>query len=575
MADAFQAEGSNSAALFSLRVHRGDGMVLLGMNWKQGTPSRDFVGFAIEYREPGGDRFFAVRNRLAFPGVDGSVNSQTLSSKMSPIQLFRWVHFPRNAHLEGQFVYRVTPMFMNSRGELSEGEPQTAALELRRETWPGRMNISFTRGFVSSQAFVDRYGGNEAVRKLLPSRAEDGLQFKPTHADAEGALEWMGFEAREVLLQVLDEAIADPTAKVYAVLFDLNEPSLVERYCRLGKRLKIVIDDDGTHGAADSPESQAAARLERTAGAANVVRHHMGGLQHNKMLVVDGKNPVCVCGSTNHSWRGLYVQNNHLVVLRGRAAVKVFASAAERYFSNPDGKVKAFSATDSAEWNDLKLRGIDARVTFSPHSQQNTVLSEIAEDISAATSSVLFSLAFLYQTEGVISEAIAGLGKKRGMFCCGISDKPVKGLSGGVVLQGPDGIVDVIGTAQLQKSAPEPFHSEASGGSGVRMHHKFVVLDFDKPTARVYFGSYNFSKAADEKNGENLLLVRDRRVATSFAIEALRIFDHYQFRVKQQQAETAQKVLQLKPAPATKSERPWWSDWYSDKVKIRDRELFG
>lgn len=44
---------------------------------------------------------------------------------MSPIQLFRWVHFPRNAHLEVQFVYRVTPMFMNSRGELSEGEPQT------------------------------------------------------------------------------------------------------------------------------------------------------------------------------------------------------------------------------------------------------------------------------------------------------------------------------------------------------------------------------------------------------------------------------------------------------------------
>lgn len=575
MADAFQAEGSNSAALFSLRVHRGDGMVLLGMNWKLGTPSRDFVGFAIEYREPGGDRFFAVRNRLAFPGVGGGVNPQTLSSKMSPIQLFRWVHFPRNAHLEGQFVYRVTPMFMNSRGELSEGEPQTAELELRRETWPGRMNVCYTRGFVSSQAFFDRYGGNDAVRKLLPSSAEDGLLFKPTHPDADGALEWMGFEAREMLLQVLDEAIADPTAQVYAVLFDLNEPSLVERYCRLGNRLKIVIDDDKTHGAAKSPESEAAARLERTAGAGNVVRHHMGGLQHNKMLVVDGKNPVCVCGSTNHSWRGLYVQNNHLVVLRGRSAVKVFASAAERYFTNPEGKVKAFNATDSAEWNDLKLRGIDARVTFSPHSQHNSVLSEIAADISSATSSVLFSLAFLYQTKGEISEAIAGLGRKRGVFCCGISDKPVKQLSGGVVLQGPGGIVDVIGTGQLQKDAPEPFHSEASGGSGVRMHHKFVVLDFDKPTARVYFGSYNFSKAADEKNGENLLLVRDRRVATSFAIEALRIFDHYQFRVKQQQAKTKQRVLQLKPAPATKSEQPWWSAWYSDKVRIRDRELFG
>ena len=34
-------------------------------------------------------------------------------------------------------------------------------------------------------------------------------------------------------------------------------------------------------------------------------------------------------------------------------------------------------------------------------------------------------------------------------------------------------------------------------GSGVRMHHKFVVVYFDNPTARVYMGSYNFSLAAD------------------------------------------------------------------------------
>ena len=59
------------------------------------------------------------------------------------------------------------------------------------------------------------------------------------------------------------------------------------------------------------------------------------------------------------------------------------------------------------------------------------------------------------------------------------------------------------------------------------MHHKFVVIDFDNPTARVYFGSYNFSEAADTSNGENLLLIRDRRIAISYMVEALRIFDHY------------------------------------------------
>ena len=47
----FQITGTNPAALFTLKVHRGEGMVLLAMNWKAGTPSKDFVGFAIEYRE--------------------------------------------------------------------------------------------------------------------------------------------------------------------------------------------------------------------------------------------------------------------------------------------------------------------------------------------------------------------------------------------------------------------------------------------------------------------------------------------------------------------------------------------
>ena len=66
----FQIDGKNAAALFTLRVHRGEGMALLAMNWKGGEPSDDFVGFAIQYREPGGTKFFSLRNRLSFPGVD-------------------------------------------------------------------------------------------------------------------------------------------------------------------------------------------------------------------------------------------------------------------------------------------------------------------------------------------------------------------------------------------------------------------------------------------------------------------------------------------------------------------------
>jgi phosphatidylserine/phosphatidylglycerophosphate/cardiolipin synthase-like enzyme len=576
MAGAFQVSGQNAAALFTLKLHRGDGMTLLAMNWKNGKPPQDFVGFAIEYKEPGGQKFFSLKNRLSFLGADGDVNANSLSTRLSPIQKFRWVHFPRNAELPGEFVYHVSPVFMNEADELSYGEPQEAAIELRRETYPGILNVTFTRGFVSSQAFVDRFvTDTNGLSTLLPEKADDGLDFVPTHPKADEALAWMGFEARDAILEVLDQAIKDKKAQVRVVAYELNEPEVVSRLAQLGDRLKIIIDDSAAHGKPDSAETQAEERLKASAGADNVKRHHMSNLQHNKTIVVNGpKVQIAVGGSTNFTWRGFFVQSNNAMILRGKNAVKPFLAAFEDYWQNDD--VTGFGQTAAAKWTNLKLSGIEARVAFSPHSSQNALLAEIAVDIGQQTTSNLFySLAFLFQTKGAIRDAIEKVSKNDTIFVYGISDKKV---GGGLDLQKPDGNVSPVFPAALTKNLPEPFKSEptglASGGAGTRMHHKFVVIDFDKPSARVYLGSYNFSSAADGKNGENLLLIRDRRIAVSYVVEALRIFDHYHFRVAQQEAKKARKKLHLAQPPRQPGEKPWWDEDYTNARKIRDRELF-
>ena len=567
MAGEFQVNGTNASALFSLKVHRGDGMALLAMNWKKDRPPKDFVGFAIEYMEPGGDRFFALKNRLSFLRSDGSVDAAQLETTLSPIQKFRWVHFPRNANLDGEFTYRVKPMFMNAQDELSEGIAQEVKIELRRETYPGQLNVTFTRGFVSSQAFVDRYEKFGPISTLLPKTASAGLKFKPSHPKAKEALAWMGFEAREAILSTLDEAIKDK-AEVRVVAYDLSEAEFVDRLVKVGRRLKIIIDDSKEHHEATSGETQAAKRLVASAGKANVKRQHMKRLQHNKTIVVDGtKVRKVVCGSTNFSWRGFYVQANNAVILEGKTPVAVFSRAFHDYWDNED----SFGTTASAKWTDLGLTGINARVAFSPHSKSNALLEKIADDIGDGTTSCLFySLAFLYQTEGPIKEAIVKVSKSKKIFVYGISDKKV----GGIALQKPDGNVAPVFPAALGKNLPAPFSKEPAGGGGNRMHHKFVVIDFDKPTARVYLGSYNFSDPADTANGENLLLIRDRRIVVSYTIEALRIFDHYHFRVARQEAKKAGKTLHLLRPPRKAGESPWWLEDYTDARKIRDRVLF-
>ena len=120
-----------------------------------------------------------------------------------------------------------------------------------------------------------------------------------------------------------------------------------------------------------------------------------------------------------------------------------------------------------------------------------------------------------------------------------------------------------------------PQHTARLGTlGGTRMHHKFVVIDFDKPSGRVSMGSYSFSSPADVKNGENLLLIKDRRIAVAYTVEALRIFDHYQFRVLEQTAKKAKTKLELKKPPRAQGETAWWEEAYTDARKIRDRELF-
>lgn len=272
----FLAQGQNSNAPFTFAAYRGEGMSMLAMNWKNGTPPDDFVGFVIEYREPQSTKWWPIPNYMSFPGNAAPTSEDAHSSRLSPIQRFRWIHFPFTIDIPGKFRYRVTPVFMKggeSDHTLTYGEEQEVAIELMAETYPGKMNVAFTRGFVSSKAFTQKYGKD--VGSILPEKADQGLEFKAKDPEAEEkALSWMGFEARQVILSALDAGIEDSTAEVRMLAYDFNDPEIVSRLQKMGKRVKIIIDDSNSHETANDAETKAAAMLAKTAGKENVQRQH-------------------------------------------------------------------------------------------------------------------------------------------------------------------------------------------------------------------------------------------------------------------------------------------------------------
>jgi hypothetical protein len=125
--------------------------------------------------------------------------------------------------------------------------------------------------------------------------------------------------------------------------------------------------------------------------------------------------------------------------------------------------------------------------------------------------------------------------------------------------------------AALIKHVPPPFSAEFTGGPGQVIHDKFIVVDFNDKNPVVFTGSSNLAKGGEENNGDNLLAIHDARVAEVFAVEAIRLVDHYQFRAAAQTA-TQVKPLVLSPCGG---QTKWWAPNYAvNDMRNVQRELF-
>ena len=568
---------------FTMKLWRGERMCLLGFNVEQ--PEQDFVGFAIEYKIPGSKKFVPLYNRLAFSYdsaagevVDGSRN---FPSTKAPFQKFRWIHFPWDVK-KGSYTYRATKMHMPSEGKLTKGTSITLSISLDPVTYHKFLDVGFTRNFASSQAFRDRLGNpkdiNKEGAKIIPSNGEKGLEFKKVNGDI---YDWMGFEAYDLIFGFLDEVATaikngrKVTLDVFA--YDFNEPDILAKLEALKKNVRAIIDDSKNHSGGGTAESKAAKRLSVSACADNIKRAHFKNLQHNKVFIAreNGVPYKVLGGSTNFSFRGLYIQANNALVFDDKEIAGLYGQYFDDAFANP----KDFNSTDLArKWHVVQRTGKPTvQLCFSPHKDTNLSLAPLAGAMAQASSSVFYAVAFLYQMGAGLTKNEFDHLMKRPIFSHGISDK-----AGKLELRKPDGSVGLVDFAYLAQNAPEPFKSEWSGGKGINVHHKFVVTDFNLPTAKVFMGSSNLSPSGERNNGDHIIMIEDQRVATAYTIEALRVFDHLHFRVKMKASikkSTSKQnkvVITLqKPKAISGAKSNWFESCYvAGSQKEKDRKIF-
>lgn len=562
-----KAAAESSADGLTLRAYRGDGSALLAFDVDPKL-APDLAGFAIECDPPTG-KSYSLQNRLSFgqkiTAATTPAEREWTPTNEAPIQKFHWADYPPQV-TRGKFTYRATAMlFKRGSEDVLEAGPSS---EIKIDLWDegyGNFELGFTRGYLSSQAYAERFH-NEPVEPSPPTIDFDTGPYAERYS-------WLGSHAGKLIFELLDETAADPKLSLDVFAYDFNEPDVIRRMEALGARLRLYLDNSASHVAAKGDKSPprevaALAAITKSAGKDNVEVGHFQRFAHDKILIQkrDGKPVKVLSGSANFSIRGLYVQSNNVFVFDDPATAELYEEAFNQAWT--DAKDFSKSKIASAWFPDPAGKDSELpnfQVSFAPHADANVSLGPVAEAIKAAKSSVLFAIMEIGSGSGAVLEQVRALPKRSELYAFGTTQRADGGLN--VTSPGKDPVF--IPFSYLHSKVPAPFQAEISGGAGQVIHHKFVVVDFNGDDPTVFAGSSNLAAGGEEENGDNLLAFRDPAICSTYAVEAIRLIDHYRFRAAMQGA-TKAEPLRLR----TRSEN-WSKDYFDPKSpKFLERQVF-
>jgi len=274
--------------------------------------------------------------------------------------------------------------------------------------------------------------------------------------------------------------------------FDLNLPSLVTAMVNASTRgVKVRVVYDGQNGSLDLENAATnnkpldAIKTLRAAKVQLVDGGRLTGLMHDKMIIVDGQ--TLFMGSWNMSYNDTYRNNNNLLKITDPQLIANYQAKFEELFVDKlfgaHAKVKALQPS-------LNIGGVQVENYFSP---PDGVMAKLIQYVQGAKKTVHFMI-FTFTDQdlaaAMIAQAKAGL--------------EVKG-----VIENRSAFQGVLVDLYCGKLPVK------LDGNNYIMHHKVIILD----NSTVITGSFNFTKAADDSNDENVLIIHSPAVAALYEQE--------------------------------------------------------
>lgn len=273
---------------------------------------------------------------------------------------------------------------------------------------------------------------------------------------------------------------AQRTLDIVAFEFDnkVLTPAVLAAHER-GVTVRIVTDDE--HGLEEEDESIP----KFIAAGIPVVDDSRGALMHNKFMIIDSQ--VVWTGSWNYTRNDTYRNNNNALALRSQKAVEVYQTEFNEMFLD-----KQFGPTSPTGSATFTVDGVEMTVLFA---SEDPVVENIIAQVNAAESNIRFmAFSFTYDEVGQAMLERAGAGVT------------------------VEGVFEKRGSETEYSELPLLYCAGLNvrqDGNPYALHHKVIIID----DHTVLTGSFNFSSNATNSNDENMIIIKDRDIATLYIEE--------------------------------------------------------
>jgi phosphatidylserine/phosphatidylglycerophosphate/cardiolipin synthase-like enzyme len=479
-----------------------------------------------------------------------------------PIQRFLWWDY--GAHPGDVVQYSVIPIVGPDKDHLqldpAKASDLTPPLTIGAQMSP-HVSALFNKGIVAAQWVSRALDAQPKGAKLKTIVAQPG---NPVRNALSGFL-------RPQLLQLLADA-KTKNWKVFAALYELDDPELIPALTALGKDCNLILAN-GAFDSNTSPDNDENADVRTTLKSQinlsdRIVK--LGHFGHNKFVVfcdAAGQPQGVLTGSTNWTTSGLCTQANNALVVWDAAVAGAYLDYWRRIQAAGDAYPASYvQANSSANTFPVDSCRITPWCVPTCDAQDLAFARKL---ISAAQQGILFlffnpgvfepdsapqkwtllqNILFRHQPgspdfnpnlyiRGVVNQDIAGLTKTAAARQAGqlhpalldpTAPPPAALYTGGN--QPPQRLGHDVLVPRNIKQQFEEFEDEQLGASLVNIHSKVIVLDPFGANPVVMTGSHNLGFKASSANDDNLIIIEGNApLAAAYAVNIIAIFDNYRW----------------------------------------------